>query len=712
VLNELYDAASSLENVGISPKRWHPEYSLVPKAQPLKGGTGKLAFFVFVGPHSEIARVERVAEPKEAGGLRKWETGNGYSFPYFNVPPLWWISFDPKRSNDDKVFKKALDDGSLTRLQLEQFIRVKTAVAKTWEDKHIARIEDCLRKIPEQLRAILGAPPQEFRAIEALMDRVGQLPARQFYDAIKSGFQRQMQASPNSARQYFDGAFHHGDKEPTNDVSILLELADGASAFAYPVKRPEIRDWINGRLLTHNKRKTSEIGRPDAFGKDPGGSDETYPDVTVNLLGQVKLRAMNHESPCQYRYRRINEESCPVGDESRSFMKGALEWLTDPERKGKTWIAVSRAANNREVLLAYPSELPQEPPDAAVMFGGTHDAAQDSDESLRFEDCASNVTAALRGLMARNPDLDIRVFVLRKMDLARTRVSSQKCYSAQHLLHSADLWQQSCHNLPQIMVKRFAKEKKPEWRGPETPFPMEVVSTLNTVWSRGGKGAEKNKTVSQPQWSPSAIKDFTAEDGISLLLEEGVFLRPVLHRSLYGITHNAGGLVLALGQAHAQGQVSVAAKSYPRQSTILPSILGLLLFKMDIIKEEYMKSAPYSVGRLLSLADQLHYHYCQHVRDRRVPPQLMGNALMSTALEEPVKALALYSNRILPYQAWAKTVSGDAAGLARYFLAELGKVCSEVSLTPAPERCTDSDKAQMLIGYLARPDKPDSDITQ
>lgn len=127
-----------------------------------------------------------------------------------------------------------------------------------------------------------------------------------------------------------------------------------------------------------------------------------------------------------------------------------------------------------------------------------------------------------------------------------------------------------------------------------------------------------------------------------------------------------------------------------------------------------MKSASYLVGRLLSLADQLHYHYCQHVRDKSVPPQLMGNALMPTALEEPVKALALYSNRILPYQAWARSFHGNDEDNKRVrgILKRLGETCSEASLENMPERCADADKAQMLIGYLARPEKSDSDTTQ
>lgn len=714
VLNELYDAASSLAEIGINPTDWCKGFEPIPKPQLLKGSTGNPTFFVFIGPKSEITRVERVTDPKETDGLRKWKTGNGYSFPYFNIPPLWWISFDPKPGSDDKAFKQALDKGALTIEGLEQFLRNKTDKANMWEEKHTGRVKDCLSKIPGQLRTILGVIPEEYSALRVLIDRVHQISAEKLYRELQEAFKNQMLANPSTANTYFGGAFYYGEKEPTNIVSVLLELAD-ASAFQYPVKNVKIRNWINEKLMAHHETTTVVVGLPDAFGNDRGGFDETYPDVTIkeSPLGNVKLRAMNHESPCQHRYGTINEQSCPVGNESRRAMKRALEWLTDPIRKGKTW---ARATANKEVLLAYPSVLPEDPPNAAMMFGGGVGTENDTDNTSRFEDCAKNVTGTLHGLMAKNPNLDIRVFVLRKMDTARTRVSSNCRYSAQHLIKSAEHWQAGSRNLPQIQIKQFTKDGELVWRDSQTPFPMEVVWTLNTLWSRGLKGMEQKK--GQSQWAPTALKEVCAEDGISLLVEEGVSLEQVIHRVLRAATRNGTGLVLALGQVHAQGKVFACSKNYARQSMILPCVLGLLLFKMDITKENYMKSPPYLIGRLLSLADQLHYHYCQHVRKNNIPPQLMGNALMPIGLEEPLKALALYCNRILPYQAWANTVSGDAAGLARYFLAELGKVCSElgeicsnVPVTTISERCTDSDKAQMLIGYLARPEKSDSGNT-
>lgn len=714
MLNELYDAASSLAEIGINPTDWCKGFEPIPKTQLLKGGTGNLTFFVFIGPKSEITRVERVADPKETDGLRKWKAGNGYSFPYFNIPPLWWISFDPKPGGDDKVFKQALDKGALTIEGLEQFLRIKTDKAKKWEEKHTARVNACLSKIPGQLRTILGVIPEEYSALRVLIDRVHQISVEKLYGELQEAFKSQMLANPSTANTYFSGAFYYGEKEPANIVSVLLELAD-ASAFQYPVKNVKIRNWINEKLMAYRETTTVVVGLTDAFGNDRGGFDETYPDVTIkeSPLGNVKLRAMNHESPCQHRYRTIDEQSCPVGNESRRAMKRALEWLTDPIRKGKTW---ARATANKEVLLAYPSVLPEDPPNTAMMFGGGVGTENDTDNTSRFEDCAKNVTDTLHGLMAKNPSLDIRVFVLRKMDTARTRVSSNRRYSGQHLIKSAEHWQAGCRNLPHVQIKQFTKDGELVWRDTQTPFPMEIVWTLNTLWLRGLKGTEQKK--GQSQWGPTTLKEIRAEDGISLLVEEGAYLQQTIPRVLRAATRNSAGLVLALGQAHAQGQVFTCSKSYARQSVILPSILGLLLSRLNIAKEDYMRSAPYLVGRLLSLADQLHFYYCRFVRNKpdtpankqSFPPQFMGNALMATALEEPVKALALYSNRILPYQAWAKSFHGSDEDNKRVrgILKQLGEACAEASLENMPERCTDVDKAQMLIGYLTRPEKSDS----
>lgn len=697
MLNELYDAASRLRDAEITPAKWHKEYSPVRKA--------KLAFFVFFDRAGAIGDIERVNDLNEIADLRKWESLGGLrqSFPYFNIQPLLRIDFDPETDKDHKFIEKAIKDKKLTEDQLEKWLEtVRDAEStKKWDEDAHAKLESCLKN-GRALKTILGPAPEEYRSIVEL---IGRLPVegdeKTFYDRLCDAFIKKLRGNPGEAGKYIEGLFYWGEKKPVNSVTILFELADGASRFEFPVRHAKVRDWINLRLLSQIPAQGESSSSRDIFNNGIAGSDQTFDEVRMrNVLGNVKLRAMASAAACQSRYRKAEADACPVGQESRTKMKGALEWLTDPGREGKTWTTISRAADNKEILLAYPSVLPEEPPDMATFFGG-HPESQ-AGNAGRFENCAGNVTGALRGLMPKNPDLNIRVFVLRKMDIARTRVSSQRRYSAQRLIDAAGLWQKGCCNLPRILIRQFAdtapKGAATEWREPRTPFPMDVVWALNTLWSRDGQSAAR-------------VKNLSAGDGISLFLEEGARLQNVLQRAFSGAARGAVGLVMALGQAHSQGQVLVVPKQYSRQPLILPGILGYLLFKKNVAKENYMKSAPYLVGRLLSLADQLHFHYCGHVRDGKVPPQLMGNALMPTALEEPVKALALYCNRILPYQAWARTVSSkEAAGLARYFLSELGKVCDDLKMvSPAdmPKRCSDPDKAQMLVGYLARQEKSD-----
>lgn len=710
MLNELFDAASSLADSGISPKDWHKEY--VPIRKPSKQ---KPAFFVYLDESGAITDIDGIGNPDTVEELRTWESKGDLrqSFPYFNIPPLFWINFDPSKNEADKSLDKVLKANQATTEQLGQFMaRIEADEStKPWQENAFNKLQSNLDK-GKALKIILGATPTDYESIMTLIDRLEHVSAQSFHAKLLDALKNKMLRQPETAAGYFCGLFYSGKKAPGNDVTILLELADATSTLEYPVKHEKVRNWINTRLISANSFQERKSCASDIFGLNSEGASEKFDDVRMkNVLGNVKLRSMAKDARCQYRYGNAEGDSCPVGQESRSKMKGALEWLTTPNREGKTWTAVSRAAGNEEILFAYPSKLPPEPPDTAMFFGGS--SGVDTDNTARFEICAQNVTSALHGLMAKNPNLDIRVFLLRKMDATRRRVSSDKRCSAQHFIQAAEQWQAGSRNLPRLLIKQFSRDqdKKTVWLEPETPFPMETVWALNTLWVRGG---EKSGREKQPTWSPSRTKSLSVEDGIALLVEDGAFLRPVLDRILYTATRNLMGLALALGQAHTQDQVFTTQKNHARQTLTMPCILGLLLYKLNITKEHYMKSPAYLVGRLLSLADQLHYHYCQHVRDGSVPPQMMGNALMATALEEPVKALALYSNRILPYQAWARSFKGsdDDSKRIRGILKRLGETCSETSMENIPERCTDADKAQMLIGYLARPEKSDSETSQ
>ena len=58
-----------------------------------------------------------------------------------------------------------------------------------------------------------------------------------------------------------------------------------------------------------------------------------------------------------------------------------------------------------------------------------------------------------------------------------------------------------------------------------------------------------------------------------------------------------------------------------------------------------MKDTFFYIGRFLSLIDTLHLEYCKNVRGGNIPPQLLGNAHLQIALDNPVSALETTHDR-------------------------------------------------------------------
>ena len=123
---------------------------------------------------------------------------------------------------------------------------------------------------------------------------------------------------------------------------------------------------------------------------------------------------------------------------------------------------------------------------------------------------------------------------------------------------------------------------------------------------------------------------------------------------------------------------------------------------LKIRKEDYMKNAPFLVGRMMKLADDLHALYCKDVRDNNLPPQLVGNALMTAALESPIQALAQLALRLKPYYGWAQTTRGsENSGLAGYYIGQYGEVAGQLAEFELPTKFNDAERAQLFLGYLS-----------
>jgi hypothetical protein len=216
----------------------------------------------------------------------------------------------------------------------------------------------------------------------------------------------------------------------------------------------------------------------------------------------------------------------------------------------------------------------------------------------------------------------------------------------------------------------------------------------------------------------------------------------------------------------AQGDKTCALKSL-LQARRWPCLLSLLLARLGYELQTFMKEPAYLIGRFLAQLDRLHAYYAKHVSGKEDGlRQLLGNAIMATALESPLRAFELAGQRMLPYQAWGQSFaqgrkSKDALGAAPdeakatnsdkwevyLVLEDLGRIAEELSDWAIPEanraglpsragheakaptkpildltdtlkandrawmHADSAAKAQMLLGYLACPTRERSGTT-
>jgi hypothetical protein len=702
MLNELYDLAQSLKAAGVTMPSRHRYFKDCGK------GT---SYFAMLDSEGNLARLDLIRDKGRQRELRKWMVSEGDSFPAFNIVPLLKPRSEHAREKMSAFIKKLASNRTPDNDWIERRLRrlvllglngwINPTKSDRGRDEH-DKVGKCLSNIPQKFAEILGEPPSDCRAISEIAVRAQKTTADKLYEQIKRWIIGQVLASPATSTELLDVLFFHSGAKP-KPVSLVLELVD-QSEFELPANHRVVYGWIISRLMANDCIVSSGNGTQastpliDAYAMPAERLGDKMPEVKLDVLGKVKLRAMSKEAPCQFRYGVAESDSFPVGTAARDQMHKALTWIGDPDRLGKTWCDVSTLSGKSGLLFAYPSEKPEVAPELAGLIVGLQD--EGDPDGARFEACAGRVTTRLTKLAHEAPSSEVRVFVLTKPDGRRTKVLYSGRYSVDRLLASAEKWKASCRNVPNLKIRRFGEKKsdKPLWADLYIPYPAEVVSCLNTAWERSGTHAQ-------------AVPGFGIGDGLGLLLESGPVLPVIATRAMRTVVVNSLSLLLALGQAHHQACVHPMGKKHAKQALLLPCILGLLLAKLGRSKGDYMRGPPFLVGRLMSLADQLHVQYCHGVRKGQIPPQLVGNALMATALEQPRKAVDLLAQRILPYQAWARTVQGgDEVRLAKYFLGELGRLSAELKDLELPATSRDGDKAEMLLGYLASPEKTKENV--
>ena len=450
MLNELRDLTRSFSALGVEFTDWHQNFKKCPKSG--------MTCFIYLNERGDIEGIKFPEPNFDITTIRKWEKSNGCSFPAFNVSPLFKTD-DKEMIKEISQIKKNLQKSKpIDVLKLNELIN---NCHINWDETTLSNIGRCLSRARIEIKEQLIDVPHKYSSIQILFERAKNIEVKAFHEQIKHQLLQQRSRTINS--NLIDILFQ--TSKTAKKVQVIFEISDWAVMGAsYPPNHPNIQRWMNDRMI-HFSSENRSIGTidKDAFNRSSDGWEEKLPSVRVPILGNVFLRAMSSESPCQRRYGMVDAFSFPIGSSVRQEMKGSLEWLSDETRKNKTWIDLTRQVENATILFAYPTKKTETVPELAGLMGGIENAAADPDGST-FSAIASRVTQTLRGISTGASDNEIRIFVLSKRPGdARTKVIVSRRYKAEHTIESAEQWQAGCRNIPNIKIRQF-EDKTPAWK--------------------------------------------------------------------------------------------------------------------------------------------------------------------------------------------------------------------------------------------------------
>lgn len=381
---------------------------------------------------------------------------------------------------------------------------------------------------------------------------------------------------------------------------------------------------------------------------------DTAPRPNLPVVGLCYLISRNSENPSLARYGLEGLASYPVHRQTAREMAACLEWITRNERRGMTWQSVpGKDKDSRDLLIIHVSGSPDVEARLADFFGDLEEP-EENREAYYAALCKS-VTQFFSGsatTQSTQSDL-LDLMLLRKISPGVTRVETHLQPTIAQVKDVISDWQKALDNVP------FSK----------CPViymtPGQVTRTLQRKWiCRGERYVDE-------RWELADTYDV-------------MFSRSPAQAMLRAAYECGKNLLLAVGR-----------KNYLDYHL---ATIGLSLWYAGHPKERIVENTAYKLGRFLQMADLLHKQYCEQERRGSVPPHLVGNGYFDACSESPTKALAMMQKRLRLYQGFAQT-RGD--GLSKWALGQLGEISAEIA-PQLPTRLSTEEKAQMLLGYLAR----------
>ncbi len=674
LLNELSALSQSLAACGIHTQAWHPWIKTYKKGEALVGELNQ---------SGDLARVSLLSTD-EVANLRNIAPDFHNSFPGLNLNcPLLEVPDATLWNQPEELWKAA------ALVTLESPLAYKT--------KDLRRLGRLLGDFPlDEIAPRLVGDGPKLRATNAILERLAL--KRPDPESFLHALSLQIVAAAQDGRlpQALALAILYGKlnkKKPRLEewkTTLIFDVSD-VDHFPYRVADPAVAaDWSRMLLASDSTSPAgaapfvcSLTGHPDTL------MDDKMPSPNLKILGPTVLMSMNADIPCQTRYGQTSTAIFRVGKNAVQSLNDSLLFITEPNRREKTWAGVPNGSRDQgDLLIAY---LEEEPAIDVPLTGLFADIESSPEQELAtYEARTAHIHDALRLREKPGKDSYIKVIVLSKIDKGRTQIVFSARYSTAAIYVGRDRWLAGARNIPNIAVPFRAKGKPVIWRSGYQPSPAEVMVSFKRQWLRAG---QTNQSVS----------------GVDLGSVYAILLEPDAAAQASWLLDRYLGLTepLLIGLARSLSDKSSFSDLARKEALIAVSVYGILLLRQGRQKEKYMESRDYLLGQFLQFADLLHKLYCVHERKGSIPPQLIGNAAIPMALQSPRRAIQVLGNRMRIYLAWADRFQGEDAGLAKWTRKELGRLSAELKDENLDLRVSTNGKAELLLGYLANAKQSD-----
>lgn len=709
MLNEGFELFKSLERCGIAPPKRHPDIKEPGKKDGLIVGLNK---------EGNVDRIE-YRNKEDISKLWTMREGNHNSFPVLKLQrPIWKVDKNDVLRNNLVNLKKDEAEKKKMITEKERELNITEMEINWWN-----RLQERVTII----RPFFETKDRIYQALHDLMNRFLASNLNTFIYDLSIKLRQVDNDIPYSLLEniLIGNKWDNKKQEYVAEVPLIIDVSDWEN-YSIRVASPKFENFVSSCLF----KMQDAAGQPEnnkglsaLSGEITILKDDKFPKPKLPIIGETFLFAVNKDTPCQTRYGKTSTDIIPIGRKEANDIQDSLNWITENSREGKTWYSVPGSTGKRDLLIVYIENKPDINVNKAHLLGGV--SKNDFSES-NYETTAKVVIDALKGREVVKANDLIRIFAIRKADPGRTQISLNRFYTISELIQADKLWREAAKNYPPFSLPFFRKEiekktaKKQIYSEliteflnndelniipltPWCPFPTDVVQITQRQWIRAGQDSTYVSGISLGD-----VYDiyFDLQNNQKLLTEHA--LQITLQRKQP--------LLIGLGNAVHKDDI----KNFYAEAkfTVLKaiSILAIYLYKLGIKKENYMKDIFFNIGRFLSLVDTLHFEWCKNVRGgypeksekewrKAIPPQLLGNAHLQIALDNPVAAFDMLSRRINIYQAWTKKEKGEQAKLGRWAVNELGKVSNILCEKTLPSTTTSVERAQILLGYLARIEK-------